>query len=89
MSSYRITREIIKRTLNDRFCDAGIKTCTKDHLLEMAKSDIDSLHKILNEWESRGFIKIIIPLQLANGNDASIEMLTLIENPFHQDQADV
>ena len=75
--------EAIKRriiiTLNQCFCDFGIRFFTKKHLLELARQDVHVLSVVLQDWEEKKFIKIVKPLEEAVDQDICVQILLPIE----------
>jgi len=72
-------RLILKTTLNQCFCDFGVKTFTKRYLNEMVEQDSETLFKVLREWENRKFLNITRPIETAQESDICVEVLLPIE----------
>lgn len=68
----------LKESIN-RFLDDGARRYTKKDLGAFGENDWVRIDQCLEEWQKRGLLKIVRPLNKAGAWDVVIEMLDYID----------
>jgi len=73
-----MSRFLLKDALNQYF-QLGCKTHTRRQVLSYGGNDRPRINTYLHEWETRGLVQVVKPLEDADDADVVVKVLDLID----------